>query len=235
MLLGEAHRGSVTSMDEISFGKWYYDRFAPVYDWLSPDRYYSRARLYAIEQLLLQPQQTVLNVPCGTGQNFQYFQRYLAGSGRIIGVDLSSGMLAQAQGKIDKHEWANIELYTEDVRQLTPAWLADKVGNGQPVTVDAVLCDLGLSGFPDWQQVIDQLLTMLKPGGRFVVMDWYLEKVTLRGRFVEWIGKGEVTRPIYQYVADRVDNFQLEQSFNRGGVFVAAGDAMTQTSGQRRE
>jgi len=217
-------------MDEISFGKRYYDRFSRVYDLLSPDAYYRRARQYAIAQLLLQPQQTVLNVPCGTGQNFRYLQPHLTDSGKIIGVDLSSGMLEKAQSKIDKHGWENIVLYRDDVRQLNPVWLVEKVGNGQPVTVDAILCDLGLSGFPEWQHVIDQLLSMLKPGGRFVVMDWYLEKVTLRGRFVEWIGKGEVTRPIFQYLANRVDNFHVKQSFNRGGVFVASGNAKVKQS-----
>ena len=200
----------------------YYDSFSRVYDLFSPDIYYRRARKYAIEQLELQPHQTVLNVPCGTGQNLRYFQHYLANSGQVIGIDLSPGMLEKAQNKIDKHGWTNVDLYAENVDQLSPAWLRERVGDS--VAVDAVLCDLGLSGFPHWQQVIEQLLAILKPGGRIVIMDWYLEERTVRGRFVEWIGGGEVNRPLYQYLEHRVERFHVNKSFNRGGVFVAAGN-----------
>ena len=199
----------------------YYDSFSRVYDLLSPDVYYRRAREYAIAQLVLQPNQTVLNVPFGTGQNLPYFQNYLANSGQIIGVDLSPGMLAKAQNKIDKNGWENVDLYVEDVGQLSSAWLHERVGDA--VIVDAVLCDLGLSGFPDWQQVIEQLMDMLKPGGRFVIMDWYLEEKSARGRFIEWIGGGEVDRPLYQYLESCVERFHVNNSFNFGGVFVAVG------------
>ena len=202
----------------------YYDAFSRVYDFFSPKVYYHKARSYTIEQLQLQQDQTILNVPCGTGQNFGYFQEYLKHSDLILGIDLSPGMLEKAQRKIQKHHWKNIQLIQQDVGTLDQKWLEDFSKNeNKPITIDAILCDLGLSGFPDWQLVIDQLLSILKPGGRIVIMDWYMEKKTLRGAFVEWIGKGKVTRPIWQYLKPRVENFQLDHGFNRGGVFVASG------------
>jgi len=91
------------------------------------------------------------------------------------------------------------------------------------IKIDAILCDLGLSGFPDWERVIDNMLDLLKPDGRLVIMDWYIPKSTLRGAFIKWIGKGEVNRPIYQYLKSKVANFEVNTSFNRGGVFVATG------------
>lgn len=202
----------------------YYNTFSRVYDIFSPKSYYHKARSYAINELQLQQGQTVLNVPCGTGQNFEYFQRYLQDSGLVLGVDLSPGMLEMAQRKIQKHHWNNIQLVQQDVRELDQKWLDDFSKNeNKPLAIDAILCDLGLSGFPDWQLVIDHLLSILKTGGRIVIMDWYMEKKTLRGAFVKWIGKGEVTRPIWQYLKSRVENFQVEHCFNRGGVFVASG------------
>ena len=77
----------------------YYDKFSKVYDWLSPKWYYHQARTYAIEQLDLKSSDTLLNLPCGTGQNFEYFQKYLNRTGLIIGVDLSEGMLEKAKQK----------------------------------------------------------------------------------------------------------------------------------------
>lgn len=66
----------------------YYDWFSKAYDWFSPKWYYHKARQFAIEQLNLTDNKTVLNVPIGTGQNLEYFQQYLKGSGSIIGIDL---------------------------------------------------------------------------------------------------------------------------------------------------
>jgi len=133
-------------------------------------------------------------------------------------------MLEKAQRKIQKHHWNNIHMIQQDVRSIDQKWLEDFSKNeNKPIAIDAILCDLGLSGFPDWQLVIDHLISVLRPGGRIVIMDWYMEKKTLRGAFVEWIGKGEVTRPIWQYLKTQVVDFKLDHTFNRGGVFVASG------------
>ncbi len=199
----------------------YYDKFSRYYDWLSPKRYYHKARNFAIQQLQLEEGTTVLNIPCGTGQNFEYFQKYLNGSGLIIGIDLSEGMLEKAKQKQSENNWNNIQLIKEDATQITPAWIKENVGKS--IQVDAIFCDLGLSGFPEWEKVIDNLLSILSPKGKLVIMDWYIPKSTLRGAFIKWIGKGEVDRPIYQYLENQVANFTLNDTFNRGGVFVATG------------
>ena len=199
----------------------YYDKFSKVYDWFSPKSYYHKARTYAVEQLNLKSGHTVLNLPCGTGQNFEYFQKYLNETGLIIGVDLSEGMLEKAKQKVTDNHWNNIKIIKEDATQINKEWVATHINSS--IKIDAILCDLGLSGFPDWERVIDNMLDLLKPDGRLVIMDWYIPKSTLRGAFIKWIGKGEVNRPIYQYLKSKVTNFEVNTSFNRGGVFVATG------------
>jgi len=52
-------------------------------------------------------------------------------------------------------------------------------------------------------------------------MDWYLPEPTLRAKLIKWVGKGEVDRPVYQYLKSKVAKFTVNTSFNRGGVFVA--------------
>ena len=88
----------------------YYDKFSRVYDWLSPKVYYHKARQAAIDSLDLEEGQTVLNVPIGTGQNLEYFQRYLNGTGHIIGVDISEGMLSKAFEKVGEKNYSNVAL-----------------------------------------------------------------------------------------------------------------------------
>jgi len=197
----------------------YYDKLSVLYDYIS-NWYYKKARNYAIKELQLKNGQTVLNVPCGTGVNFKYFNEYLNNSGLIIGIDLSSGMLDKAKQKIEKNGWTNIETELNDATKIDRNWLDYR---NEQITVDAVFCDLGLSGLPEWRKIIDNMISILKPNGRIVILDWYLEKPSLRGNFVKWIGKGEVDRPIYQYLETKVSNFKVDDSFNYGGVFVASG------------
>jgi ubiquinone/menaquinone biosynthesis C-methylase UbiE len=215
-------------MENLTKAETYYDKFSRVYDIFSPDWYYRKPRKQAIKALKLELGQSVLNLPCGTGQNFKYLQHYLQDSGRIIGVDLSSGMLGKARKKVAANNWSNTILIKGEATAVNPDWIADKLG--EQVEFDAVLCDLGLSGFPEWRNIIDNLLSVLRPGGTIVIMDWYIDKPGLRAKFIKWIGGGEVDRPLYQYLAEKADGFLLNDSFKGGDVFVASGTKKSEAS-----
>lgn len=199
----------------------YYDRFSKFYDCISSDSYYRKPRQFAIKNLGLKPNQTILNIPCGTGQNFKYFQKYLHNTGNVIGIDLSEGMLSKAKAKIEKNNWNNIKILCGDATKIDPQWISKNIE--QELKFDSILCDLGLSGFPGWQKIIDNFISLLKPIGKLVIMDWYIDKPGLRGKFIKWIGKGEVNRPLYQYMENKVENFVLNNSFKDGDMFVAIG------------
>ena len=199
----------------------YYDRFSKVYDWVSSKHYYHKPRKFAIQEMHLKEGQKVLNIPCGTGQNLDYFQQYLKDTGSIIGIDLSEGMLSKAKKKIDHNQWNSIQLIKGDATKINKEWIATQFDAN--LEFDAILCDLGLSGFPRWEEIITNLISLLKPSGRFVIMDWYIHSPSLRGEFIKWIGKGEVDRPLWQYMEDKVNHFRLEDSFKRGDMFVASG------------
>jgi len=199
----------------------YYDRFAKIYDLVSSKSYYRKPREYAIKELNLDTNQMVLNIPCGTGQNFEYYQKYLSDTGTIIGIDLSQGMLEKARDKIDKNEWKNIQLLTADATNINAEWINENIK--KDLKFDPILCDLGLSGFPEWERIIDNLISFLKSDGKIVIMDWYIDKPSLRGHFIKSIGKGEVNRALYQYLEDKVTDFKVNQSFKSGQMFVASG------------
>lgn len=209
----------------------YYDKLSAIYDYIS-NWYYKKARKYAIEELEIIKGQTILNLPCGTGVNFKYFQRRLENSGLIIGIDLSNGMLDQAKRQIKKNGWTNIETELNDATKIDQKWLAQHSKQKEPIAINAIFCDLGLSGLPEWRNIIDNMVSILGPNGRIVILDWYLENPSLRGRFVKWIGKGEVDRPIWQYLKTKVSDFKLGDSFNYGGVFVASGTKPDGKAGQ---
>ena len=200
----------------------YYDKFSKVYDFFSSKRYYHKPREFAIKEMDLHKNQIVLNIPCGTGQNFEYFQKSMLNTGKIIGIDLSEGMLSIAKDKVEKNGWKNIKIIKEDATQINSEWVKKEFG--KDLKFDSILCDLGLSGFPKWELIIDNLISLLKPNGKLVIMDWYIEKRTLRGEFIKWVGKGEVNRPLWQYMKGKVSNFKLDNSFKGGDMFVSSGN-----------
>ena len=67
-------------------------------------------RRQAVKVLRLRPGDTVVDIACGTGQNFPLIERVIGPQGQIVGVDLTDAMLAQAQRRIERNGWTNIEL-----------------------------------------------------------------------------------------------------------------------------
>ena len=93
-----------------------YDAGAPRYDVLT--RALDGPRRRAVERLRLRPGETVLDMACGTGANFGRLLEGVGATGRVVGVDISPGMLGRARERIRRHEWQNVELLEGDVAIL---------------------------------------------------------------------------------------------------------------------
>ena len=57
-------------------------------------------RLRAVQALGLRAGDSVIDIACGTGLNFPLIEEVIGPGGRIVGVDLTDAMLAQAQHRI---------------------------------------------------------------------------------------------------------------------------------------
>lgn len=60
----------------------------------------------------------VLEVGCGTGGNFRYMYNEVGPEGKIVGVDISEGMLEKAENKVKRNNWKNIELIQGDGAEI---------------------------------------------------------------------------------------------------------------------
>lgn len=69
-----------------------------------------RWRRQAVEALALEPGQTVLDVACGTGANFDLILEQIGPQGRLIGLDLSGEMLSVAKARVRNRITSNVEL-----------------------------------------------------------------------------------------------------------------------------
>jgi len=119
-----------------------------------------RQRRQAVEALDLRPGDTVVDMACGTGLNFALLEEAIGPAGRIVGVDLTDAMLAEAFERVKKNGWSNVRLVQ-----------ADAVAFEFPVRVDAILSTYALSQVPQSGEVIAHGAAALSAGGRWVVLD----------------------------------------------------------------
>lgn len=127
-----------------------------------------RMRRIAAERLRLETGASVLEISCGTGANFPNLQARIGPTGRLVGVDYTPAMLAQARRLVERQGWQNVERLQADARQL-------ELGE----QFDAVLWMLAASVVPDWQVALERAVAHVRPGGWLVVGDarfserWY--------------------------------------------------------------
>jgi demethylmenaquinone methyltransferase/2-methoxy-6-polyprenyl-1,4-benzoquinol methylase len=96
----------------------FYDRISRAYDLLC-DAGERPARQAGLELLAPQSGERVLEVGCGTGSELLAIAHRVAPSGRVCGLDLSSGMLDVARKKVEVAPTpAKIEMTEGDARKL---------------------------------------------------------------------------------------------------------------------
>jgi demethylmenaquinone methyltransferase/2-methoxy-6-polyprenyl-1,4-benzoquinol methylase len=117
-------------------------------------------RRRAVQALGLRCGGTVVDVACGTGRNFSLLEAVVGPGGRIVGVDLTDAMLAQAQRRIEAKGWRNIRLVEADVAVFD-----------FPTEVDAILSTYALTQVRECADVIAHGAQALTDGGRWVVLD----------------------------------------------------------------
>jgi ubiquinone/menaquinone biosynthesis C-methylase UbiE len=137
----------------------FYDRLAARYDLLATAPVVRGWRELAAEALDLDPGDTVVEMGCGTGANLRYLRERVGSEGRVVGIDLTSGMLAQARRRVDREGWTNVDLVRGDA--TTP-----------PVeSADAVLGSFVVGLLEDPAGAVDAWIDLLKPGGRVAILE----------------------------------------------------------------
>jgi SAM-dependent methyltransferase len=69
-----------------------------------------QGRREAVARLAPRPGETILDVGCGTGRNFEQIQQLIGPGGLLIGIEPTREMLAQARALVQRHGWTNVEL-----------------------------------------------------------------------------------------------------------------------------
>ena len=177
-------------------------------------------RELAIAALKLHAGDTVVDIACGTGANFPLLQQAIGPKGRIIGVDLTDAMLAQARQRVKEEGWLNVELVQSNAASYQ-----------FPGNVNGIISSWAITMVPEFDAVIRNGRRSLPAGGRFVVLDFklpsgWLSKFAPLGVFLTrpfGVSIELASRHPWESIAVHFGDVALEE-FYGGFVYVAVGE-----------
>ncbi|MDD3787449.1 MAG: bifunctional demethylmenaquinone methyltransferase/2-methoxy-6-polyprenyl-1,4-benzoquinol methylase UbiE [Petrimonas sp.] len=186
-----------------------FDQIAPTYDKLNGvlslgiDNYW---RFDAIKKLKPYAPKRILDIATGTG-DFAILAHHKLNPESIIGIDISSGMLAVGEQKIREKGLENvISFEQQDCSAMT---FDDN-------TFDAVTVAFGVRNFEDIDAGFQEVLRVLKPGGVFLFMELSTPErfpmKQLYGFYSKYIipvmGKAMSTdKDAYEYLPESIEAF----------------------------
>ncbi len=156
----------------------------------------------------------VIDLCCGTGDLSAALARRLASSGgaagRVIGLDFSPAMVAQAVRKFRRHR--NLEFLVGDA-------LAVPLADG---SASAVTCAFGMRNVASVELFVRQCCRLLRPGGRLVVLEFFRRRRGLRQSLFDFYFRRIVPilgrcvsghRSAYSYLPSSVAGFLSADDF----------------------
>ncbi len=154
-----------------------FDEIAPVYDrmntlmTLGAD---SRWRRAAVVATGLGPGDAALDVACGTGKLAAELAARVGPFGRVVGVDLASGMIGLAQSAYP--DLVQLEFRVANALELPfpgPEF-------------DAATIAFGLRNLTDFEAGFREMARVVRPGGWVVCLELSVPRPRIWGRFYHW-------------------------------------------------
>ena len=185
-----------------------YDRLSRWYDMIagSTEKKY---RDWGLENLSAQPGETILEIGFGTGHCLVALAKAVGSSGRVVGLDISDGMLSIAKRRLQQEGLNDrVDLRLGDAAKL------DFIQGG---SLDGVFMSFTLELFdnPEIPRVLQECHRTLKRGGRIAVVS--MTKTDPPGmavRMYEWFHEHMPDyadcRPIFARRALEQSGFQIQ-------------------------
>jgi phosphatidylethanolamine/phosphatidyl-N-methylethanolamine N-methyltransferase len=168
----DRHAFGKAAMQESSTKK-IYDIHSMFYD-ATFGRLVCRRIARAISHMNLGPNDRVLDLGIGTGVSLNY---YPMDRGRIVGIDLSSGMLREARKKIREQGRTNTQVFQADALKLP---FADN-------TFDHVFISHVISVVSDPCRLVQEAQRVAKPSSRIVIVNHFQSTNRFLALIEKWL------------------------------------------------
>ena len=157
--------------------------------------------------------ETILDIATGTG-DLAIHMAEETNAPKIIGLDLSEGMLREGRKKIDRKDLdSRIEMVQGDSEALP----------FENDSFDAITVAFGVRNFEDLEKGLSEIQRVLKPGGIFVVLETSVPTKfpfkqgyqVYSGAILPLIGKlFSKDKDAYSYLSESAANFPYGEAFN---------------------
>lgn len=171
-----------------------------------------RWRKNAIKQLVKNKPKTILDVATGTA-DVAIMASGILHPDKITGIDISDGMLELGRKKVQKLGLQNtIDLLNGDSETI----------NFEKDTFDAVTVAFGVRNFENLEQGLAEILRVLKPGGKLVVLEFSKPRSAFVKPLYNFYMKvicpvaGKIfskNRDAYQYLDESIKHFPEGKNF----------------------
>ena len=138
--------------------------------------YQRRVQALVVDSLDLRKGMNVLDLGCGTGWATLEIASRLEGTGRVVGLDLSEGMIEQARKELPRFRYDNVEFVLQSASSLNCAGCFDYV-----ISTNA------FHHFADKEGVFARVWRSMRAGGSFVIQDYCRDFFLMR--VVDQMGK----------------------------------------------
>lgn len=184
-----------------------WDRWSDWYGMSESD--FEPIRTELIERLELGEGDSVLEVGCGPGVNFELIRQAMGADGELVAVDYSPEMVSKARERVAEHGWENVTVVRAD------ATTADLGG-----PYDAAIATLALGVMPDVERTVRNVHSSLRSGGSLGVLDLQVFQSgplrvcnPLLRRFLRWYANWNTNYDVREVVATVFDDVELLDTY----------------------
>jgi class 3 adenylate cyclase/ubiquinone/menaquinone biosynthesis C-methylase UbiE len=200
--LGPAEeRGDFTNVDHAVAP----DTLIQMLDFQRQRPFFGALRRQSYELLAIEPDDRILDLGCGTGDDTQEIAALVGEDGMAVGVDVSSTMITEAQRRAAQSGVRNVEFHVGDAQHLA----------FDDASFDGVRADRLLQHVPDPARSVGEAVRVARPGRRVVVTD------TDWGAYVVAHPDRDLTRRIVDFWCDTRQSGWIGRQLP--GIFAKAG------------